>query len=90
MNLEEERLRRCRLSENYYRAVTWVNNSDAILVALSMALGVAGVGLLSTIIAAPVVIILESLSLCTGVHYYLPVLKVTSVPLQGLSLYSVM
>ena len=66
MNLEEERPRRRRLSENYYRTVTWVDNSDAVLIAVSMGLGVAGVGLLSTIIAAPVVVVLESLSLCTG------------------------
>ena len=67
MNLEEERLRRQRLSEHYYRAVTWVNNSDAVLIAVSMGFGIAGVGLLSTIIAAPVVVVLESLSLGTGV-----------------------
>ena len=56
-----------RLSEHYYRAVTWVNNSDAVLIAVSMGFGIAGVGLLSTIIAAPVVVVLESLSLGTGV-----------------------
>ena len=53
MSLEEERISRRRLSEKYYRIVTWVNNSDAVLIAVSMALGVAGVGLLSTIVAAP-------------------------------------
>ena len=46
MHLEEERLRRQRLSEHYYRAVTWVNNSDAVLIAVSMSFGIAGVGLL--------------------------------------------
>ena len=44
MSLEEERISRRRLSEKYYRIVTWVNNSDAVLIAVSMALGVAGVG----------------------------------------------
>ena len=67
MSLEEERISRRRLSENYYRIVTWVNNSDAVLIAVSMALGVAGVGLLSTIVAAPVVVALEILSICTGI-----------------------
>ena len=67
VNLEEERIRRRRLSENYYRIVTWVNNSDAVLIAVSMGLGIAGVGLLSTIVAAPVVVALEILSICTGI-----------------------
>ena len=67
MSLEEERISRRRLSEKYYRIVTRVNNSDAVLIAVSMALGVAGVGLLSTIVAAPVVVALEILSICTGI-----------------------
>ena len=67
INLEEQRLRRLELSENYYKAVKWVNNADAILITLSMGLEAAGVGLLSTIIAAPTVVVLESLALCTGV-----------------------
>ena len=67
LKLEEEREIRERLSENYFRAVTWINNSDAVLIAVSMGLGIAGVGLLSTIVAAPVVVALEVLSICTGV-----------------------
>ena len=67
INLEEQRLNRRELSENYYKAVEWVNNADAVLITLSMGLGAAGVGLLSTIIAAPVVVALESVALCTGV-----------------------
>ena len=67
MNLEEQRLKRLELSENYYKAVKWVNNADVVLITLSMGLGAAGVGLLSTIIAAPTVVVLESLALCTGV-----------------------
>ena len=63
MNLEEEIVRRRRLSENYYRTVTWVNNSDAVLIAVSMGLEIAGVGLPSTIVAAPVVVALEILSI---------------------------
>ena len=67
MSLEDERISRRRLSEKYYRIVTWVNNSDAVLIAVSMGLGIAGVGLLSTIVAAPVVVALEILSICTGI-----------------------
>lgn len=67
LDLEEERVLRERLAENYFRAVTWINNSDAVLIAVSLALGIAGVGLLSTIVAAPVVVGLEILSICTGV-----------------------
>ena len=67
MSLEEERISRRRLSEKYYRIVTWVNNSDAVLIAVSMGLGIAGVGLLSTIVAAPVVVALEIVSICTGI-----------------------
>ena len=59
------RVKRRELSENYYKAVKWVNNADAVLITLSMGLGAAGVGLLSTIIAAPTVVVLESLALCT-------------------------
>ena len=65
-DIEEQRLKRRELTEKYYKAVKWINNADAALIALSMGLGVAGVGLLSTIIAAPVVVGLESVALCTG------------------------
>ena len=68
MSLEEERISRRRLSEKYYRIVTWVNNSDAVLIAVSMAIGRCwSRPLLSTIVAAPVVVALEILSICTGI-----------------------
>ena len=38
MNLEEQRLKRLELSENYYKAVKWVNNADVVLITLSMGL----------------------------------------------------
>ena len=44
MNLEEQRLKRLELSENYYKAVKWVNNADVVLITLSMGLGAAGCG----------------------------------------------
>ena len=44
MNLEEQRFKRLELSENYYKAVKWVNNADAILITLSMGLGAASLG----------------------------------------------
>ncbi|ELU13791.1 hypothetical protein CAPTEDRAFT_213860 [Capitella teleta] len=64
--LEDERDVRQRLSKKYHRVSKGISNADAILVASSMGLGVAGVGLLSTIVAAPVVIIMEAAALGTG------------------------
>ena len=53
-SLEKERDKRRDLSKKYGRGVKWVNNVDTILVVTSMGLGVAGVGLLSTVVLAPV------------------------------------
>ena len=64
--LECEREKRQNLSKKYHRAVKAVSNVDFVLVATSMGLGVAGVGLLSTIIAAPIVIAMEATALATG------------------------
>ena len=66
-SLEEEREKRCNLSKKYYRGVTVVNNVDAVLTALSMGLGVAGVGLLSTIVLTPAVMAMEGVAICAGI-----------------------
>ena len=66
-NLEEQRLKRRDLSEKYFKTLKWVNNADAVLITISLGVGLAGIGLLSTIIAAPAVIGLESVALCTGI-----------------------
>ena len=60
-----ERDKRANLSENYYRAVKVIAVVDAALVVSSMGLGAAGIGVLSTIIAAPVAIVMESVALGT-------------------------
>lgn len=64
--LEDEREKRQNLSKKYHRAVKVIGNVDTTLVAASMGLGVAGVGLLSTIVAAPIVIAMEATALGTG------------------------
>jgi len=64
--LEVERDARENLSKRYHRISKGISNADSALVAVSMGLGVAGVGLLSTIVAAPVVIIMEVAALGTG------------------------
>ena len=61
-----ERDKRANLSENYYRAVKVIAVVDTALVVSSMGLGAAGIGVLSTIIAAPVAIAMESVALGCG------------------------
>ena len=64
--LERERDERSKLYKKYRRAINIVDGVDTALVASSMGMGVAGVGLLSTIIAAPVVVGLEAGALVCG------------------------
>ena len=64
--LEDEREKRQNLSKKYHRVVKIISNIDSALIAASMGLGVAGVGLLSTIVAAPIVIAMEATALGTG------------------------
>ena len=64
--LESESETREKLSKKYHRTVKVVSNVETALVATSMGLGVAGVSLLSTIIAAPIVIGMEVAALGTG------------------------
>ena len=64
--LEYERDERAKLYKKYRRAVNIIDGVDTALVAASLGMGVAGVGLLSTVIAAPVVVALEAGSLACG------------------------
>lgn len=64
--LVDERDKRKTLSKKYHRAVKIVNNVDMVLITATMGLGAAGVGLLSTVIAAPVVVVMEGAALVTG------------------------
>lgn len=65
--LEEEEEKRSAISKKYHRVVQIVDAVDVGLISTTMGLGISGVGLLSTIVAAPVVIVMESVALSTGV-----------------------
>ena len=54
--LEEDRDKRATLYKKYHRGVNTLNGIDTALLAAGMGMGIGGVGLLSTIIAAPVVL----------------------------------
>lgn len=64
--LEVERDKRQMLSKKYHRGIKIVNGVDSVLVVTTMGLGIAGVGLLSTIVAAPLVIVMEGVAVGTG------------------------
>ena len=57
--LESERDKRASLYTRYHTAVNVIDGADSTLVATSLAMGIAGWGLLLTIIAAPIVLGLE-------------------------------
>ncbi|KAH3844580.1 hypothetical protein DPMN_086839 [Dreissena polymorpha] len=61
-----ERDQRANLSKKYHRAVRVIAGVDNALVVSSMVLGAAGIGVLSTIIAAPVVIAMEGAAIGIG------------------------
>ena len=65
--LEKERDLRAALYKKYHRGVNVLDGIDTTLITVSMGLGVGGVGLLSTIVAAPVVLGLEAGSLACGI-----------------------
>ena len=65
-SLEDERSKRESLSKKYHRCVKVINGIDTMLITSTMGLGIAGVGLLSTIIAAPAVLSLEGAALVSG------------------------
>jgi hypothetical protein len=64
--LEEERDQRSALYKKYRRGVNAVDGVDTALVAASLGMGAAGVGLLTTIIAAPIVLGLEVAAVACG------------------------
>ena len=66
-HLEAEREKRAQLEKKYRRASNILNGCDTTLLLISALTGVGGVGLLSTIVAAPVVIGLEATALLCGV-----------------------
>ena len=66
-HLEDERDKRAALYKKYHRGVNAVDGVDTALLTASMGMGIGGVGLLSTIIAAPVVLGLEIAAMACGI-----------------------
>ena len=64
--LERERDERAKLYKKYRKVVNVIDGFDTAMVAASLGMGVAGVGLLTTIIAAPVVVGLEAAAVICG------------------------
>ena len=64
--LEKEVVTREALSKKYFRAARIVDNVDTVLIAITLGGGAGGIGLLSTVVAAPVVIVTEGVALFTG------------------------
>ena len=54
------------LSKKYFRAARIVDNVDTVLIAITLGGGAGGVALLSTLIAAPTVIVIKGVALFTG------------------------
>ena len=66
MFLEKEVATREALSKMYFRVAKIVDNVDTVLIAITLGGGAGGVDLLSTVIAAPAVIVIEGVALFTG------------------------
>ena len=64
--LEKEVMTRAAFSKKYFRAARIVDNIDTVLIAITLGGGARGIGLLSTVIAAPTVIAIESVALFMG------------------------
>ena len=64
--LEKKVETREALSKKYFRAAKMVDNVDTVLITITIGAGVGGIGLLSTIVAAPAVIAIEGVALFTG------------------------
>ena len=74
--LEKKVTTREALSKRYFRAARIVDNVDTVLIAITLGGGAGGIGLLSTVIAAPTVIVIEEVALFTG---YLSIISKYSV-----------
>lgn len=64
--LEDEREKRGQLYKKYRRGVNVLDGVDTALLTAGMGMGIGGVGLLSTVVAAPVVLCLEIAALVCG------------------------
>ena len=65
-HLEDEKDKRSQLYKKYRRGINVVDAVDAALISASMGMSIGGVGLLTTVIAAPVVLGLEIAALGCG------------------------
>ena len=64
--LEKEVLTKEALSKKYFSAARIVDNVDTVLIVITLGGGAGGIGLLSTVVAAPVVIAIEGVALFTA------------------------
>ena len=64
--LEKEEVTREALSKKYFRAARIVDNVDTVLIAITFGGEAGGIGLLSMVVAAPVVIAIEGVALFMG------------------------
>ena len=64
--LEKEVATREALSKKYFRAAKIVDNVDTVLITITLGAGARGIGLLSTVVAAPTLIVIEGVALFTG------------------------
>ena len=64
--LEKEVATREALSKKYFRAAKIVDNVDTVLITITLGAGAGGIGLLSTVVAEPTVIVIEGVALFTG------------------------
>ena len=65
-HLEDEKDKRSQLYKKYRRGINAVDAADTALISASMGMGIGGVGLMTTVIAAPVVLGLEIAALGCG------------------------
>jgi hypothetical protein len=65
-SLQTERDKRGVLSKKYHRTIKIINACDDALVTMSVGLGLAGIGLLTTIVASPAVLVMEVTALGSG------------------------
>ena len=64
--LEKEVTTREVLSKKYFRASRIVDNMDTVLIAITLSGGAGGIALLMAIVATPIVVAIEGVSLFTG------------------------
>ena len=67
MQLEAERDQQRTLCKKYHRSIDTIDAIDTTLIAISTGLGIGGVGLLTTVVAAPIVLGLEIGAACCGI-----------------------